>query len=180
MRRSSSANLSRMLISPPWYTLIWSTSSISISLVSLSMFSYFRKSSQKRIFSAYAIFQFVPLCFQIGDNRADGFVLPLVIFAHVAVVVVRDVTIFPVLVKCLFVSHDFGQLFFFCGNQFIQPYRLALFKRGQINLGNDSGVANRKVYLLSNCVQCNRFKPCAFNRVHGAGFFERLLYVPHL
>ena len=49
---------------------------------------------------------------------------------HIPVFLLRDLPVFPVLIKRLFITGHFGKLTFFCMNRIVQSERLVFFDRG--------------------------------------------------
>ena len=62
--------------------------------------------------------------FQTLDKVIDRLCDTICSLSHDVIksITVRDMSVFPILIKCLLVSHDFSKFFFFCGNQLIPTF----------------------------------------------------------
>ena len=58
----------------------------------------------------HAVCQFCPLRRQVFQYGVDRYDLPLIVGLHVPVVLLGDLTVFPVLIERLFVAGDFCKL----------------------------------------------------------------------
>ena len=64
----------------------------------------FEERRQKRAFRIHTIFKLIPFCPQGAENGIDGLGLLFVVLAHVSVIGMSNLAVFPVLIESLFVA----------------------------------------------------------------------------
>ena len=140
----------------------------------------FEERRQKRAFRSHSVFKLIPFLPQGAENGIDGLGLLFIVLAHVAIIVVRNLAVFPVLIEGLLVPHDLGKLFFLDRYHIFQTVRFTLFQRCSIDTGNKLRICNCQMYLLLDGKQHANLQAGIFYGVHRAGVLGKALVSPAL